>query len=143
MRRFPSIVSAKRPWLTSIGLTAFLAAGSLHAETWVITNQAHPVSGKVDRQILLDAPVRIEAELTSGLPSDPIQAERIARERLNQGGADLQRRIAAAYQGVTDAWSLGITSIPAVVVDRRFVIYGEPDVSRAVARIEQHRRTLR
>ncbi|MEN1465372.1 DUF1525 domain-containing protein, partial [Pseudomonas aeruginosa] len=46
-----------------------------------------------------------------------------------------------AYQGVTDAWSLDVTTIPAVVVDQRFVVYGEPDVARAVARIEQHRRT--
>ena len=52
----------------------------------------------------------------------------------------LQRRLASAYQGVTDAWSLGITSLPAVVVDQRYVVYGEPDVARAVARIEQHRR---
>jgi uncharacterized protein (UPF0218 family) len=26
------------------------------------------------------------------------------------------------------------------VVDQRYVVYGEPDVARAVARIEQHRR---
>ncbi|NQB78478.1 DUF1525 domain-containing protein, partial [Pseudomonas aeruginosa] len=28
--------------------------------------------------------------------------------------------------------------IPAVVVDRRYVVYGEPDVSRAVARINAY-----
>src|SRR3989344_4580720 len=61
-------------------------------------------------------------------------------ERLNQGGNDLQRRIAFAYQGITDAWSLGVTSLPAVVVDRRYVVYGEPDVARAVARIAQYRK---
>jgi len=35
------------------------------------------------------------------------------------------------------AW--GIAAIPAVVVDRRYVVYGEPDVARAVARIDAHR----
>ena len=30
--------------------------------------------------------------------------------------------------------------LPAVVVDRRYVVYGETDVARAVARIESHRR---
>ena len=30
--------------------------------------------------------------------------------------------------------------LPAVVVDRRYVVYGEADVSRAVARIETYRR---
>ncbi|MBD9368000.1 MULTISPECIES: TIGR03757 family integrating conjugative element protein [Gammaproteobacteria] len=141
MRRFPSIISARRPWLTATGLAALLATSALHAETWVVTDQTHPVSGKADRLILLDAPSRIEAELASDLPADPSRAERIARDRLSQGGANLQRRIASAYQGVTDAWSLGITSLPAVVVDQRYVVYGEPDVARAIARIEQHRRT--
>ena len=140
MRRFSSTVSARRLWLTATGVVALLAASALHAETWVITDQAHPVSGMADRLILLDAPARIEAELASGLPSAAQRAESMVRERLNLGGADLQRRIATAYQGVTDAWSLGITSIPAVVVDQRYVVYGEPDVARAVARVEQHRR---
>ena len=45
-----------------------------------------------------------------------------------------------AYQGVADAWSLGITSLPAVVVDQRYVVYGDSDVARAIARIEQHRK---
>jgi len=44
-----------------------------------------------------------------------------------------------AYQGVADAWGLGIVKIPAVVVDRRYVVYGEPDVARAVARIDAYR----
>lgn len=141
MCRFPSFVFARRPWPTAAGLAALLAVGALHAETWVVTDQAHPVTGQADRLILLDAPARIESELASGLPADPARAESLARERLSQGGADFQRRIASAYQGVTDAWSLGITSVPAVVVDQRYVVYGEADVPRAVARIEQRRRT--
>ncbi|WP_425612710.1 TIGR03757 family integrating conjugative element protein [Xanthomonas vesicatoria] len=108
----------------------------------VITDSRHPVrTMRGERLIELDEAPRIEAELSAALPADPDQATAIARRRLNQGGADLQHRIASAYQGVTDAWSLGITSIPAVVVDRRYVVYGEPDVARAIARIEQHRRT--
>jgi integrating conjugative element protein (TIGR03757 family) len=90
--------------------------------------------------IELDEAPRIEAELSAALPADPGQATAIVKRRLSQGGADLQRRIATAYQGVADAWSLGITTIPAVVVDQRYVVYGEPDVARAIARIEQHRR---
>ncbi|MDH5857574.1 TIGR03757 family integrating conjugative element protein [Lampropedia aestuarii] len=141
MRRFPSLLPSKRTWLTASGLAALLTTSALNAETWIVTDQAHPVSGKADRLILLDAPSRIEVELAFGLPADPARAEHIARDRLNQGGADLQRRIATAYQCVADAWSLGITSIPAVVVDQRYVVYGEPDVARALARIEQYRRS--
>lgn len=139
MRRSPSPPSASRPWLPTAGLIALFATSTPHAEVWIITDGAHPVAGQADRQILLDAPALIEAELTSGLPSDPARAENIARDRLNQGGAALQHRIADASQGVTNAWRLGITGIPAVVVDQRYVIYGEPDVAKAVARIQQYR----
>ena len=93
-----------------------------------------------EQLIELDEAPRIEAELSAALPADPGQATAIVKRRLSQGGADLQRRIATEYQGVADAWSLGITTIPAVVVDQRYVVYGEPDVARAIARIEQHRR---
>ena len=122
-------------------LVAFSPA-TLATDVLVITDSRHPVRTMGgERLIELDEALRIEAELSAALPADPDQATAIARRRLNQGGADLQHRIASAYQGVTDAWSLGITSIPAVVVDRRYVVYGEPDVARAIARIEQHRRT--
>ena len=75
------------------------------------------------------------------LPADPQQAPAAVRQRLHDGGEALQRRIGHAYQGVADAWGLGIAKIPAVVVDRRYVVYGEPDVSRAVARINAYRST--
>ncbi|MGI0706451.1 TIGR03757 family integrating conjugative element protein, partial [Pseudomonas aeruginosa] len=108
----------------------------------VVTDSHHPVKTMGgERLIELDEARRIEAELSAELPAAPEQAAATVKRRLSQGGADLQRRIASAYQGVTDAWSLGITSIPAVVVDQRYVVYGEPDVARAVARIEQRRRT--
>lgn len=109
-------------------------------EVWVITDRAHPVTGQADRHILLDGVTQLESELATGLPSEADQAAGIVQQRLSQGGTGLQRRFAATWQGVTDAWSLGITKIPAVVVDRRYVVYGEADVAHAVARIEQHRR---
>ncbi|MFN3987487.1 MAG: TIGR03757 family integrating conjugative element protein [Rhodocyclaceae bacterium] len=122
-----------------VGAT-ILDAGIAAAETWVITDQSHPTVGDADRHVLLDAPTRLEIELGSGLPSDPEQAAAVVQRHLKQGGTDLQRRIAAAYQGVTDAWSLGITKVPAVVLDRRYVVYGDTDVARAVARIVQYQK---
>ncbi|HCI1918295.1 TIGR03757 family integrating conjugative element protein [Pandoraea sp. XJJ-1] len=121
---------------------AVLSPATFAADVLVVTDSRHSV--KImggERLIELDEGPRIEAELSASLPTDPDQATAMVKRRLSTGGADLQRRIASAYQGVTDAWSLGITSIPAVVVDQRYVVYGEPDVARAVARIEQHRRT--
>ena len=128
----------------AVALPASLAVFSpatFAADVVVVTDSRHPVKTMGgERLIELDEGQRIEAELSAQLPADPEQATAIVKRRLNNGGAGLQRRIASAYQGVADAWSLGVTSIPAVVVDQRYVVYGEPDVARAVARIAQHRR---
>lgn len=107
-----------------------------------MTDQQHPVhtAARV-RVIELDAPARIQRELSAQLPADPKQAAALVRQRLEKGGPELQHRLAAAYQAVTDAWRLGIAKLPAVVVDRRYVVYGESNVDRAVAWIENYRRT--
>ncbi|CAP41416.1 MULTISPECIES: TIGR03757 family integrating conjugative element protein [Alcaligenaceae] len=128
----------------AVALPASLAGfspASFAADVVVITDSRHPVKAMGgERLIELDEAHRIEAELSAALPADPEQATATVNRRLSQGAADLQRRIATAYQGVADAWSLGITTIPAVVVDQRYVVYGEPDVARAIARVELHRR---
>ena len=120
---------------------AVFSPATFAADVVVVTDGHHPVKTMGgERLIELDEAPRIEAELSANLPTDPDQATALVKRRLTQGGTDLQRRIATAYQGVTDAWSLGITAVPAVVVDQRYVVYGEPDVARAIARIKQHRR---
>jgi len=93
------------------------------------------------RVIELDLPERIESELSAGLPNDPRRAVALVQQRLRDGGQALQRRLASAYQGVTEAWGLGLAKVPAVVVDRRYVVYGESDVAHAVARIQAYRST--
>jgi len=145
----PASLSRFAPGGRTLGLAVALPAAlavfspaTFAADVVVVTDSRHPVKTMGgERLIELDEARRIEAELSAELPAAPEQAAATVKRRLSQGGADLQRRIASAYQGVTDAWSLGITSIPAVVVDQRYVVYGEPDVARAVARIEQRRRT--
>ncbi len=141
---FPRFATSWRALGLAVALPVCLAVFSpttLAADVLVITDSHHPVRAMGGEELIeLDEAPRIEAELSAALPADPEQATAIAKRRMDQGGVDLQRRIALAYQGATDAWSLGITTIPAVVVDRRYVVYGEPDVARAVARIEQHRR---
>ena len=115
---------------------------AMAADFQVFTDQHQSIEVPANvRVVELDAPARIESELASDLPTDPVQAAAIVQQRLTDGGTELQRRLTDAYRGVTDAWSLGVSKIPAVVVDRRYVVYGEPDVSRALARIEEYRRT--
>ncbi|ENM1105766.1 TPA: TIGR03757 family integrating conjugative element protein [Pseudomonas aeruginosa] len=145
----PAAFTRFAPGWRTLGLAVALPASlavfspaTFAADVVVVTDSRHPVKTMGgERLIEFDETPRIEAELSANLPADPERAAAIVRQRLKQGGTDLQRRIGTAYQGVTDAWSLGVTTIPAVVVDQRFVVYGEPDVARAVARIEQHRRT--
>lgn len=133
-----------RPTLTLCVLAAMSAAIShaAAADVRVFTDRHHAVAAPAGIYVVeLDAPARIEAELAANLPADPAQAAAIVRQRLHDDGATLQRHMADAYQGVTDAWSLGVTKIPAVVVDQRYVVYGETDVSRALARIKEYRGT--
>ena len=104
---------------------------------WVITDRWHPVQGGADRLIELDAPARIEAELSRQLSSDPREAQIQAQERLQ---ADAHLRLVQAYRDIAEARRLGVAKIPAVLVAERYVVYGEPDVARAVARVAQWRR---
>ncbi|RMT61578.1 hypothetical protein ALP43_200240 [Pseudomonas azotoformans] len=125
----------------SITLFLLLTPLVAQAETWVITDQGHPVSVPSDtRIILLDEQQRLEENLSHELPADPRQAEAaIQRYLVSPAGKQLQNELAQAQQGVTDAWSLRVEKVPAVVVDRRYVVYGEPDVAKAVASIERAR----
>jgi integrating conjugative element protein (TIGR03757 family) len=118
-----------------------LAANTTAANICVVTDGGHPVTHASGARVIeLDAPSRLEDRLSAQLPADPAQARAIVRWRLRSGGAALQQRFADAYQGVTYAWSLGITKIPAVVINGRYVVYGVSDVNRAVAMIDAYRK---
>ncbi len=112
------------------------------AEVLVVTDSLHPVQSPAGTRVIeLDQAERIEAQLTRNLPAAPDAAAALLQQRLHDGGSELQQRIGQAYQGVADAWGLGIAKLPAVVVDRRHVIYGESDVAKAVAHIDAYRST--
>ncbi|HHZ24867.1 TPA: TIGR03757 family integrating conjugative element protein [Xanthomonas vasicola pv. zeae] len=122
---------------------AMLVPGSSEAqEVWVISDSKHSVTGNatVDRRIELDKAQQLEIELSEQLPSDPQRAAALVQQRLERGGQALQQRLRSAYQDVTDAWSLGIATLPAVVVDQSYVVYGEPNLDKALARVAQYRR---
>lgn len=123
---------------------ALLGPMALADDILVVTDSHHPVQAPAGvRVIELDLPARIKAELAADISSDAQRSAALVQQRLRDGGVALQQRIGSAYQGVVDAWSLGITTIPAVVVDsggKHFVVYGEPDAAAAVALIEAHRR---
>jgi len=111
------------------------------AEALVYTDKAHPVTAATDaRIVLLDRQHHLETDLSRDLPPDPQLAAAIIHGRLSvPSGKRLQSDLAKAQQDITDAWSLGIEKIPAVVVDRRYVVYGEPDVAKALELINRTR----
>jgi len=141
---FIPIVISKTPMRSHLisCLLLMLLAGNASAQVWVITDSQHPVTGSASAQrvIQLDAAQQAETELSANLPDDPQRATELVQQRLNQGGQALQQRLREAYQGITDAWSMGITTLPAVVVDERYVVYGELDLDKALARIAQYRK---
>jgi len=102
----------------------------------VLTDNAHPVTNLPEkvRLIKLDEAEHLHEQLSANLPTDPQQATKIAKERLATSGNKLQQ----ALQNVVDAWALGISKIPAVVIDN-YVVYGVNDVGRAVTLIENYR----
>ena len=129
---------------SAAALLCTLAASASDANIQVFTDREHPVEANAGiRAVELDAPTSLEDEISARLPGDPSSAAVIARMRLRGGGFRLERRFTAAYQGVVYAWSLGIMKIPAVVVNRRYVVYGVPDVARAVSIIDRYRREHR
>ncbi|ELQ08631.1 hypothetical protein A988_21237 [Pseudomonas syringae BRIP39023] len=127
-----------------LDLLILLAATQItfaQAETWVITDRNHPVQAQAHvRLILLDESERLEAKLSEGLPANQQQAIAIMQQRLKSNDAQrLQRDLASAQQNLVDAWSIGVTKVPAVVVDRKFVVYGVTDATAAEHRIAQWR----
>lgn len=122
-------------------LAALFACAFSQAETWVITDQAHPVTAPIGvRVILLDELQHLEELLSRSLPADPRQAATaVQRFMATPEGARLQADLAKAQQGAADAWSTGVEKIPAVVVDRKYVVYGEPEVAKAMRLIDRER----
>ena len=87
--------------------------------------------------VQLDASQRIEETMSADLPANPQEAERLMRARMQSGEwetmeAELQRNA----EGLAKAKALGVTKIPAIVIDDRYVVYGVSDVSRAIEMIE-------
>ena len=91
-----------RSTMASCVLAATVAAmtHAAAADIRVFTDRHHAVEAPAGVHVVeLDAPARIEAELAANLSTDPAQASAIVRQRLQDGGTPLQRRLADAYQG--------------------------------------------
>ena len=139
MQYTPQCYSFKSARFMPIALLC--ACGYAQGETWVITDHVHPVTNTAkNRVIVLNEQQRLEEHLTSKLPADSAQAASAIQVYLaSPEGTRFQLELTQAQQGITDAWSLGVEKIPAVVVDRRYVVYGVADVAKAIALVDRAR----
>jgi integrating conjugative element protein (TIGR03757 family) len=123
----------------ALAVPSVLASENMPSSVRVFSDHAHPVTNNAANQVIwLDAPAQLEAQFTASLPKEAPDAALEVQQHLRQH-PEFQHQLTAAYQGVVDAWNLGVTTLPAVVLDNRYVVYGEPDVAHAVARIAAYR----
>lgn len=125
-----------RAFLLAIGC----AAVSAQAGTVVYTDSQQPPTGLSagNQVIYLDAPETVQRNVFGELSSDPRLAEQQAKAVLQSPNWQQQeQRITLAYQGVIQAYSLGLKKYPAVVFDDRYVVYGTADVALAEAKLAE------
>lgn len=120
--------------LLSLCISSYVLASERSIE--VFTTAGVPVVNVPDGVpvIELDAPARLDDELSQGLPDDIDEAKTEMQSRMQspEWRGKLQQ-YGDLYTGVARAWMLRVEKVPAVVVDSRYVIYGETDVAAAVA----------
>lgn len=136
-------VPRPRAFFRTIFLSSMLFTGMANAGVEVFTVAGEPVVNVPDGAAVveLDAPARLDAQLSQGLPANPERARQAMRERVSRPDwPEMKDRYQSAYTGLARAWVLGIQKVPAVVVDERYVVYGEPDVARAVAEVDRARK---
>lgn len=111
-----------QPTVVFIGTNQFPAINVESAEAF----------GILLKQFNLDAHRNLEKKLSEGLPTDLVEAERIANERLMAlPGLEVQ----AAFQGIALATQWDVRKAPAYVFDSGgSVIYGITDLAVAMKR---------
>lgn len=124
-------------------LLALMLSAPSFASIAVYTDRHHPpINVPPDtRVIYLDAAEQRQQNMFGSLAKDPFQAERQAQSVIHAADwAQQQAALVQSYQGLIQAWQLGLKKYPAVVFDGRDVVYGTVDI--AVAQSYRQGRTL-
>ncbi|ASG86842.1 TIGR03757 family integrating conjugative element protein [Salmonella enterica] len=117
-----------------LSLLALILSAPSFASIAVYTDRQHPpVNVQPDtRVIYLDATEQLQQNMFGSLAKDPAQAERQAKSVIHAASwPQQQEALAQAYQGLIQAWQLGLKKYPAVVFDDRDVVYGTADIAVA------------
>lgn len=119
-------------------ISLLLCSLNAYASVTIVTDSVHPLHNIPDNAkiIMLDDSIKLHISLSDHLPNDPIEAEQVVKARLLALGNSYQQNMKQALQDVLAAYQLGVTKIPAVIQDNRFVVYGESDVLAALQLIE-------
>ena len=127
--------------LGAAGLLALAPASATapQVEVFVAPHQVERITGQeaLERALPgahivifdLGAPQQFEDRLSAGLPNDPVRAQRLLEQRLQD--ADLEAQALAAFAGLVRAARLGLDRLPAVVFDDATIVYGVTDLSEA------------
>ena len=86
---------------------------------------------------LIDGLEQAKAKLSENLPVQAEAAKRIALERMQHLNKDDHDRLRQSAASLLLAWQLGVERYPAVVFDRRWVVYGVTDLRSAYALFQQ------
>ncbi|MGJ8518376.1 hypothetical protein LMG33810_002744 [Carnimonas sp. LMG 33810] len=109
----------------------------------IFTSSEMPVSNVPSDAVTvsIDSGEKLDDQISADLPDDPDEAEAVMHRRMRSPEYRAHaEQLNQAYTGLARAWILGIQKIPAVVVDERYVVYGQPDVSKALDEIQSERR---
>ncbi|EGS9942357.1 TIGR03757 family integrating conjugative element protein [Salmonella enterica] len=113
-------------------LTLMLSAPSF-ASIAVYTDRHHPpINVSADTRVVYLGAAEQQQNMFGLLVKDPAQAERQAQSVIHAAGwSQQQAALVQAYQGLIQAWQLGLKKYPAVVFDDRDVVYGTADIALA------------
>ncbi|ECB7874956.1 TIGR03757 family integrating conjugative element protein [Salmonella enterica subsp. enterica serovar Stanley] len=113
-------------------LTLMLSAPSF-ASIAVYTDRHHPpINVSADTRVVYLGAAEQQQNMFGLLAKDPAQAERQAQSVIHAAGwSQQQAALVQAYQGLIQAWQLGLKKYPAVVFDDRDVVYGTADIALA------------
>lgn len=106
----------------------------------IFTVAGVPIQGASPNMVIteLDASARLDAEFSYGLSKDPQVALSQLKKKLEVQGESLYRKYQIHYTGLARARVLGVLKVPAVIVDGKYVVYGETDVSISLRKIKQY-----
>lgn len=114
---------------------------------WVFTTEQLPTLRHLDlasEVFVLDDIEPTLSALSFRFPGSEEKARARANTLLNSSsGLHLLDELKSNSNAVAMAWQSGIAKLPAVLVDRMYVVYGEYDIGRALQRVAHYRNNSR